>query len=120
MCFINYDNKREMPERDPNRVLFNETTKRHIAKYSETGSIDEIAIGEETYWCFGSIQFIKDQRREQYENGTPLEVWRRGDPESTGVVIKIISIGGRNGGDQVIPFIPRKWCEFIVKVKRIQ
>ena len=120
MCFINYDNKREMPERDPNRVLFNETTKRHIANYSGTGPIDEIAIEEETYWCFGSIQFIKDQRREQYENGTPLEVWRRGDPESTGVVIKIISIGGRNGSDQGIPFIPRKWCGFIVKVKRIQ
>lgn len=107
-----------MSGRDPNRVLFNETTKRHIANYSGTVPIDEIAIEEETYWCFGSMQFIKDQRREQYENGTPLEVWRRG--ESTGVVIKIISIGGRNGGDQVIPFIPRKWCEFIVKVKRIQ
>ena len=57
---------------------------------------------------------------EQYENGTPLEVWRRGDQESTGVVIKIISIGGRNSGDQRIPFIPEYLCRFIVKVKRIQ
>ena len=122
MCFIIYDNKREMSVRDPKRVYFDETNKRHIAKYSETGSIDEIAIEEETYWCFGSKQFIKDQRREQYENGTPLEVWRgrRGDQENTGVVIKIISIGGRNGGDQVIPFIPEYLCKFIVKVKRIQ
>ena len=109
---------------DIRKVIINDRHKLIIGRYSGTGDIDEIDIDDETYWCFGSKQFINHERMEQYENGTPLEVWRKEDnehrPENTGVVIQIISIGGRNPEDTRIPSIPPHFCNHIVKVRRIR